>query len=230
MYDPLHSGGSSVLVDIGPYDLERTTQAEAVFTFTAAGSYKLCYKPFSGVWSRVSKAWLVLELSQTVTLKGLVLNQPGLTPRFTPDKHGYELEVPYHVTNVTYSATPTHPDATLLSGHSNSALDPAVPSKALQNGMSTTVFLQPGSVSELVLQVIAVNGHRKDYSIYITRPQPSCRSIAEWQPWGACEGNCKTGTEERHRSVAPEFCGSSQEIRTCQITGGNCKAKVEPRP
>ena len=47
------AGGTSVDSNLGPNDALSATTASAAFTFTTAGTYKVCYKVLGGSWTRV---------------------------------------------------------------------------------------------------------------------------------------------------------------------------------
>ena len=47
------AGGAAEVTDLGPDDASDETSATASFTFTIAGSYKVCYKVAGGSWAQV---------------------------------------------------------------------------------------------------------------------------------------------------------------------------------
>ena len=49
-------GGSSEVTDLGPNDSAGTTSADAEFTFTNGGTYKLCYKVTGGSYEQVGSS------------------------------------------------------------------------------------------------------------------------------------------------------------------------------
>ena len=95
------AGGSAVVTDLGPDDASGTaTSATAIFTFTTAAQYKLCYSVAgTSSWSQVGSALLtvagvsgwstsgdvVTGAATTVTFDGAGLDQgvPGLFSQFT---------------------------------------------------------------------------------------------------------------------------------------------------
>ena len=48
------------MTDLGPNDTDAATSAEAAFTFTIAGDYKVCYKPAAGSYAQVASATLTV--------------------------------------------------------------------------------------------------------------------------------------------------------------------------
>ena len=51
-------GGTSEVTDLGPDDADNSTQANATFTFTTGGDYKVCYKVHAGSYTQVGSSLL----------------------------------------------------------------------------------------------------------------------------------------------------------------------------
>ena len=54
------AGGTSEVTDLGPDNTDGVTQAEAGFTFTVAGDYKVCYKLAGGSYAQVGSSTLTV--------------------------------------------------------------------------------------------------------------------------------------------------------------------------